>query len=439
MVYMGFFALFAKSGKEMKGMRKRMLAVLLLLALLPVCAFAGAEEAEYRTLQQGDTGRDVLRLKQAMYWLGYFTNLQNLSDSYNKTMAERVAMLQENNGLTPDGVATPELQALVYSGRAAKTDTAPDPSPVPTPAPTPVAPGSALTPPEQDENGFIAAGEPYVYQNEEDGHWAYISHDIQVEIKRYADHVPALKSKKKGALVPLVWFETHIKLKEGTPLRSLLSVSANGNKGRALKQPQDILENYGNVIVAFSDDFFGYRREYDQTLGVIIRDGEIYSDKTKDNGASWLPQLDIFAVFEDGTAKTFLNREHTAQEYLAMGVKDTYAFGPVLVQDGKLSDDIYTYSKLETQPEPRTAIGYLGPNEYLILTVIGRWEGYSDEGATILWLAERMEACGVLEAMNLDGGNTCSLYFMGQLLNRSKNVQKKDIRYVSGLIGVVEE
>lgn len=410
----------------MGRVRKRITAVLLILALaLPLCAFA--ENTEYRTLQQGDTGPEVLRLKQAMYWLGYFTNLQNLSDSYNKTMVERVTLFQENNGLTPDGVATPEMQALVYSGSAVKTDTAPDPSPVPTPAPTPVAPASTLTPPEQDEKGFIAPGEPYVYENEDDGHWAYLSHDIQVEIKRYEEPT-----------VPLVWFETHITLREGTPLRSLLSVSANGNLGRAMKQPPDILEKYGNVIVAFSDDFFGYRREYDQTQGVVIRDGVIYSDKTKENGKSWLPQLDIFAVFQDGTAKTFLNKEHTAAEYLAMGVKDTYAFGPVLVQDGKLSDDIYTYSKLETQKEPRTAIGYLGPNEYLAITVIGRWKGYS-EGATILWLAQRMEACGVLEAMNLDGGNTCSLYFMGQLLNRSKNVQKKDIRYVTGLIGVVEE
>lgn len=407
-------------------MGKRIVAVLLVLALaLPLCAFA--ENTEYRTLRQGDTGPDVLRLKQAMYWLGYFTNLKNLSDSYNKTMVERVTLFQENNGLTPDGVATPEMQALVYSGNAVKTDTAPNPSPVPTPAPTPVAPSSTLNPPEQDEKGFIASGEPYVYENEEDGHWAYLSHDIQVEIRRYEE--PA---------EPLVWFETHITLREGTPLRSLLSVSANGNKGRAMKQPPDILKNYGNVIVAFSDDFFGYRREYNQTQGVIIRDGEIYSDKTKENGKSWLPQLDIFAVFPDGTAKTFLNKEHTAEEYLAMGVKDTYAFGPILVQDGKLCDDIYTYSKLETQKEPRTAIGYLGPNEYLAITVIGRRENYS-EGATILWLAKRMEACGVLEAMNLDGGNTCSLYFMGQLLNRSKNVQKKDIRYVTGLIGVVEE
>ena len=375
---------------------------------LPLCALS--ENTEYRTLRQGDTGPDVLRLKQAMYWLGYFTNLQNLSDSYNKTMVERVTLFQENNGLPPDGVATPEVQALVYSGSADKT-----------------APSSTLAPPEQDDQGFIAPGNPYVYQNEEDGHWAYLSHDIQVEIKRYEE--PA---------EPLVWFETHITLREGTPLRSLLSVSANGNLGRAMKQPPDILENYGNVIVAFSDDFFGYRREYDQTQGIIIRDGKIYSDKTKENGKSWLPQLDIFAVFPDGTAKTFLNKEHTAEEYLAMGVKDTYAFGPILVQGGMLSDDIYTYSKLETQKEPRTAIGYLGPNEYLALTVIGRRENYS-EGATILWLARRMEACGALEAMNLDGGNTCSLYFMGQLLNRSKNVQKKDIRYVTGLIGVVEE
>ena len=40
--------------------------------------------------------------------------------------------------------------------------------------------------------------------------------------------------------------------------------------------------------------------------------------------------------------------------------------------------------------------------------------------------------------MNLDGGNTTSMVFMGELINRTEEVRKEDQRTVSGLIGVRE-
>ncbi|MBR6707558.1 MAG: peptidoglycan-binding protein [Clostridia bacterium] len=94
----------------------------------------------YRTLKKGDSGPDVTALKIAMYYLGYFTSL-NVSDQYNNVMVERVMALQRANGLSADGIASPELQALVFSGLCVPTKGAPAPTPVPTlyltPAPSP--------------------------------------------------------------------------------------------------------------------------------------------------------------------------------------------------------------------------------------------------------------------------------------------------------------
>lgn len=399
---------------------------LILLAVL--CVSAALGDSGYRTLRQGDSGSDVLALKQRMYYLGYFTNLKNLSEKYNDVMAERVKILQEKNGLEQTGIATPELQELIYSDACVYQAPTPKPTPVPTPRPTPIAPTDTPAVPAQDADGFSAdpESEPFVYENPESGHWIYQSQQIRVEIKRYEDK-----------LIPLIWFETHIKLRDGVPLRSFLSRKDGKTPGHIFKSPQNILADYGNVIVAFSDDFFGYRWKYNTTQGIIIRDGEIISAKTLKNGNRVWPQLDLFAVFYDGTVKTFNSKDYTAEELKAMGVKDTYAFGPILVQDGRISQDVYDYAYHDTRVAPRTAIGWIAPNEYFELTVLGRRK--DSKGATVLWLAEQMTRHGVQEGLNLDGGNTCALLFMGKLLNRPEDVKEKDIRRVTGLIGVTEE
>ena len=89
------------------------------LCLLLACALllgAPCARAEYRELREGMRGSDVLALKTAMYYLGYFTSL-NLSDSYNAVMTQRVKNLQKANDLPQTGRADAALQALVFSGQ----------------------------------------------------------------------------------------------------------------------------------------------------------------------------------------------------------------------------------------------------------------------------------------------------------------------------------
>jgi len=94
------------------------------------------DESGFRTLKRGMNGRDVQRFKTAMYWLGYFRD-KNVSDEYNSITVERVKKLQKYNGLEETGIADPALQALVFSGNAIATETAPKPSKTPKPADTP--------------------------------------------------------------------------------------------------------------------------------------------------------------------------------------------------------------------------------------------------------------------------------------------------------------
>lgn len=77
-------------------------------------------------------------------------------------------------------------------------------------------------------------------------------------------------------------------------------------------------------------------------------------------------------------------------------------------------------------------MGMIAPGHYLVLTVNGR--SGTSKGAYLTWLAERMLSRGVTEALNLDGGGTTSLIFMGEQVNVG-GAGSSSIRKVTSIIG----
>lgn len=390
--------------------KKLILLIAAVLSLAVLCATAFSAD-EYRTLKSGMEGKDVLKFKKAMYWLGYFTT-ENLSDVYNGTTVERVQWLQRNNGLEETGIATPELQEFVFSGKCIPTDSAPKPSPVPTPEPTPVppkGPQKEVSLPPLTEEGFLAADagmEEFVHVDKEDGRWMYITSSLYIDLQRWED----VKDKN-------IWFEGDIRTSEETPLTTYLSNPTAKNAGKAYKNPLDLARD-NQVVLAITDDHFGDRWNGGIRPGVIVRNGQIIQDNTFKDGQGKFPNLEVLAVFEDGSMKTFKSDAHTAQEYIDMGVVNTFAFGPILVENGQLSeymlrDEYYTYR------EPRCAIGMIEPHHYFLLVAKGRTN--DSNGVYLTWLADKMIEKGVVEALNLDGGGTVALMFMGEMLNKGTN------------------
>ena len=364
----------------------------------------------YRELSSGMSGEDVQKFKKAMYWLGYFTT-KNLDDRYTDITAKRVMLLQKNNGLEETGVADPALQYLVFSGKAAKTEDAPSPSPIPTPEPTP-KPAFSLrnAVPNLTAEGFLpkdSDNPEFVLSDEEEGVWAYVTSSLSIVIERKAD--------KKNVLT---WYETDIHCTPESPLTAWV----NGDKspGTAMLQPGAFVKKY-KIVLGISDDHFGFRVKEDKSAppGIIVRNGQILSDQTW-TGRRSFPNLDVMAVFPDGRLQTFEADAYTAQEYLDMGAVNTYAFGPILIQNGELSDymlldEYYTYR------EPRMALGMIEPFHYYLLCVEGRMADTRSKGVYLTWLADNMLEHGVQEALNLDGGGTAALMFMGKKINHSSN------------------
>lgn len=389
--------------------KKQWAAAGLILLLLSLFVSAALAE-EYRELKKGMSGEDVQRLKKAMYWLGYFST-QNLSDEYTAATTARVQQLQKNNGLKETGVADAALQVLVFSGNAVKTKNAPRPSPVPTPEPTPKPPYDldAHLPPRTEE-GFLTADaqeKEFVFTDPEEGAWVYLTPSLSIVLRRYADPEAVL-----------TWYEADIRCSPDSPLISY----TNGNKtpGTSLIPPGTFVKKNG-IVLGISDDHFGYRiteKNMKIPAGIIIRNGNVISEKTWTRES--FPNLDILAVFQDGSMKTFDATAHTAQEYLDMGVVSTYSFGPILIQNGELSeymlrDEYYTYR------EPRIAMGMIAPYHYYVLCVEGRMADTRSKGVYLTWLADNMLSHGVVEGLNLDGGGTAALMFMGEKINKSPN------------------
>jgi len=73
---------------------------------------------EYRVLQRGAKGDDVLALKQRLQDLGYIRSGSDLTNVYNDVTAERVTLFQRQIGITEDGIASQELQAYLFSEKA---------------------------------------------------------------------------------------------------------------------------------------------------------------------------------------------------------------------------------------------------------------------------------------------------------------------------------
>ncbi len=390
---------------------KKGAALCLALVLLTLSALA---DVTYSPLQKGDKGPKVAALRQRLYDLGYMKTFKKTDTAYDRATEQAVREFENDAGLSETGAASEAMQALLYSAKAkvkagmetaAEYDLTPD-----------TVPQKDVALPERDGEGYLMPGAaPFVHADREDGRWIYLSDSLQIDISRCAN-------KKAG----LEWFEAAIRTRGTEKPYTILS----RREGRGFESPKALAKQHGSVL-AISDDFFGYRVQKEKFQGVIIRGGKKLAQKTRVENRLNLQPLEVMAMLADGSLRTFTSDSHTAKEFLGMGVTDTWAFGPILVQGGVIPR--YFYSKdYRSYREPRCCFGMAEDGSYRALLVTGRRT--NSKGAYSKWLAEKMLDMGCVEAINLDGGNTVAMVFMGDIINKPANAQKKSVRDVSGLI-----
>ena len=96
-------------------------------------------------------------------------------------------------------------------------------------------------------------------------------------------------------------------------------------------------------------------------------------------------------------------------------LENACSFGPILIVNGQKTSGEMLSSGLDA----RTVIGQRGDGAILLLVVDGR-QAYS-QGLTYGDCADILLDYGCINAMNMDGGNSTSMYMDGKLINHPSN------------------
>ena len=262
--------------------------------------------------------------------------------------------------------------------------------------------------PELNDRGFMDEGE-FIHSSEEEGLWIFVDETTKIVIER-----------KYDATQPLTWFEADIwtDIEQGEMLRTTWNDDARRTKVRV--DAAETAKKH-NIVFATNTDYFTYRVDVKngRNTGIVVRNGEILYDdpfpEAKAMNPAYMPNLDMVAFMKDGSLEMYRSHEISAKELVEKGAYDVYSFGPYLMKDGRLSQQAYDANEAKN---PRCALGMVEPGHYVYIMVEGRMEKTRSQGITMKELAKLMRAKGCENAINLDGGQTAVLIFMGQQLNK---------------------
>ena len=149
-----------------------------------------------------------------------------------------------------------------------------------------------------------------------------------------------------------------------------------------------------SAILAVNGDYYGAN-----STGYVIRNGVVYRDTVREDSSNG-----DLAIYKDGSFKIIYEDEISADQLVKDGVVNLLAFGPSLVENGEITVDTNSEVGQSMASNPRTAIGIIDENHYIIVVSDGRTS--ESEGLTLYQLAEVMKSYGVKTAYNLDGGGS---------------------------------
>lgn len=137
--------------------------------------------------------------------------------------------------------------------------------------------------------------------------------------------------------------------------------------------------------------------------GILMVDGKVvYTDTTSND-----QQLETAAFTYDGELIVGLN---SINDLIRKGVKDTITFGPTIILKGKAQNNY-----IEQGIAPRTAVGQRKDGAILFLVMDGRQA--NSLGTTLDEMRSILLSQGAINAINLDGGSSTTMYYEGEVIN----------------------
>ena len=251
--------------------------------------------------------------------------------------------------------------------------------------------------PETDGDGFLPEGE-YILEDAGQGLWVYLSTTLRVVVTAH---------QKPG----YSWFEADIRRRpEGETLHMVSSLNGLGN------DPAKVAAE-NSLVLGINGDYHQIRINYKKKTGLIIRGGKLVRESNGPTNSKNFPPMDTLLLDAEGGFRLDKAGDLDSEKAFALGAVDVLSFGPILVNDGRIRMLVNSY---HDKKEPRTAVGCLGENHYLLVVAEGRMP--KAKGMSLDELGRLMAARGCTEAINLDGGHTSALIFMGKRLNKIGNL-----------------
>lgn len=174
-----------------------------------------------------------------------------------------------------------------------------------------------------------------------------------------------------------------------------------------------------NAIAAINGGGFSYRDKNLKPMGVIIHNGDIVYNELKDDNV----KQDIVGFTKEGM---LIVGKHSVNDLKKIDIREAVTFGPPLIVNGK---------KVNIKGDggwgiaPRTAIGQRENGTVILMTLKGR--NLDTVGATIKDIQNEMLKYSAVNASNLDGGNSTTMFYEGELLNKKES---KEIKVPTAII-----
>ena len=302
--------------------------------------------------------------------------------------AKKTAEMTAAAAPTPEPTEKPTPEPTEEAIAIRTAEPTPEPTEAPTPEPT-EEPTEAPTPePAADpDDAYFLSGEGEEYELDfKKGHWWYknsvLSIDVrEIHTKMEQDH-------------PLIYYVADIRMRDYSSYRSGV---------RPFTQPWIYSRQEKAVLAITGDNLIEAEKEL---KGCLLRKGVFYWNAK---------QADTLVIENDMSLSVIPKGKGSERVLMDRGIRDTYGFGPILVENGEVSDA--TIRNRVDHPNPRCGIGMIEPGHWIAIATEGRQTDFS-YSISLGYFAQLFVDYGCTVAYNMDGGSSVGIVFMGEALNR---------------------
>ena len=187
-----------------------------------------------------------------------------------------------------------------------------------------------------------------------------------------------------------------------------IAVGYSSQIPKAGETTSTIAKKYGAAAAINAGGFLdrGWTGTGGTPMGFIIHEGEVVHNTVKNEKV----KQDTVAFTKEGM---LIVGKHTVSQLKKLGVTEGVSFGPPLIVNGKptISNGDGGWGIA-----PRSAIGQKETGEVLLLVIDGRT--LDSFGATLKDVQDILLNYGAVNAANLDGGSSTTMYFNGNVINK---------------------